>query len=148
MPQQICYRPLGQCSQFPQHPDLVTDVPVVDCGSELASLTYLAIHPPCGPVNCTFKRGEHFSINAHILPKISSKIIDPNFGFSTILIPEFTPCGRYNVSCPMEDNKIIHSLFEGTYPASAPPIKINLMVKVLSEDYKTLICGSVKMVVV
>lgn len=78
----------------PLHPDLVTDVPYEDCGSQYASLTYLKVTPPCGPERCPVNRGENSTVEIQFMPRLNSSIlrvtfeqVDPTFGFSTILFP-------------------------------------------------------------
>ena len=89
---------LTVCSVYagldPLHPDLVTDVPYEDCGSQHASLTKLVVTPPCNPDRCPVNRGENSTVEIQFMPRLNSSIlrvtfeqVDPTFGFSTILFP-------------------------------------------------------------
>ena len=78
----------------PLHPELDTDVPYEDCGSQYASITKLVVTPQCGPDRCPVNRGENSTVEVQFMPRLNSSIlrvtfeqVDPTFGFSTILFP-------------------------------------------------------------
>jgi len=126
-----------------------SDGPNKDCGSPNADLVKVEFIPACEKNVCVITRGQQITILANFLPKINSRNIyvtafqtEPYFHYETLMWQGENLCGKHNITCPLEANRMQYTVVNGTVPSNMPVHKTTFRLVFYGDNDQRLFCGT------